>query len=343
MFVQHEEKVEKEEQTAAEEPQLTPEQYLAEQKRAIRHRAIWFLSAGILITAFLLLAFALGYATLGDLFNNIFFILGLFITAGGVWGVFYAKNLSLKDLIPTPEAIEFLREAQNRKPYFSYILVGSLIVVTVFQLLSERVESIFDIGEKSAEIAGLIKPLVWQGEYWRVLTAATLHGIFPIHLYFNAQALYGFGGLIESLSNRAHLPVVFLLSVIGGGLLSLFFMPDVWSIGASGGIMGLIGYMAVFGYRRRRQLPPDFLKRMLINIGFIAAFGVIAYQIIDNFAHFGGFLTGAVYGFVQIPRDLQKNPRAVGSLTEIFGLTALGIFIFICILSILLITKTIVL
>lgn len=323
------------------EPKLTPEEYLAEQKRAIRRRASLFLGGGVLITAFHLFRIVAGFGSSADLFQSISFIFGLFGFVGGVWGIFYARNLSLKDLIPAPEAIEFLREAQNTKPYFSYILVGSLVVVTLFQLLTERVESIFELGAKSAETAGLIKPLVWRGEYWRLLTSATLHGIFPIHLYFNAQALYGFGNLIESLSNRAHLATVFLLSIVGGGLLSLFFMPDVWSIGASGGIMGLIGYMAIFGYRRRRQLPPDFLKSMLINIGFIAAFGVIAYQIVDNFAHLGGFLTGAVYGFVQVPRDLHKNPRSVGALAEVFGLIALGIFIFTCILTVLLLTKTI--
>ncbi|MDQ3322537.1 MAG: hypothetical protein M3525_08935, partial [Acidobacteriota bacterium] len=69
--------------------------------------------------------------------------------------------------------------------------------------------------------------------------------------------------------------------------------------------------------------------------------GIIAYQIIDNFGHLGGLITGAIYGFIQVPKDLHKNPRSVGAVTEIFGLIALGIFIFTCILSILLITKTI--
>jgi rhomboid protease GluP len=203
----------------------------------------------------------------------------------------------------------------------------------------EDSDSYLDFGRKSTEIAGLVKPLVWQGEWWRLLTYAALHGIFPLHLYFNAQALYGFGSLIEYLSNRAHLAIVFLLSVIGGGLLSLFFMPEVKSIGASGGIMGLIGYMAIYSYRRKRQLPPDFFRSMLVNIGFIAAFGVIAYQIVDNFGHLGGLLTGAAYGFVQIPRDLHKNPRKTGALAEALGLVSMGVFVFISILTILLLLQ----
>lgn len=80
---------------------------------------------------------------------------------------------------------------------------------------------------------------------------------------------------------------------------------------------------------------------MLVNIGFIAAFGVVAYQIVDNFAHLGGVLTGAIYGFVQIPKDIHKNPREVGTIAETFGLIALGIFIFTSILSVLLILNLI--
>jgi membrane associated rhomboid family serine protease len=322
-------------------PQLTLEEFLASQKSVIRQRAYWFLAGGGLITLFLLFRLLGGFVSVQDLFRSIFFILGLFGLVGGIWGIYYANKLTLADLIPSAEAIDFLQQARDTKPYFSYILVGSIVIVSVFQLLTEKVESIFEVGDQSAEVAGLVKPLVWKGEYWRLLTSATLHGIFPLHLYFNAQALYGFGSLIETLSNRAHLAMVFLLSIIGGGLLSLFFMPDVVSIGASGGIMGLIGYMAIYGYRRKRQLPPDFLKSMLVNIGFIAAFGIVAYQIIDNFGHLGGLLTGAAYGLFQIPKDLHQNPRNAGKIAETSGFLALGIFIFTCILSVLLMLKLI--
>jgi rhomboid protease GluP len=103
-------------------------------------------------------------------------------------------------------------------------------------------------------------------------------------------------------------------------------MPNVDSIGASGGIVGFIGYLAVFGYRRKQQLPPDFLKRVMINIAFIALLGALAYQMIDNAAHLGGLLAGAAYGFVQIPRRLEEDPREVNWLIEAFGLVALTIF-----------------
>jgi len=181
--------------------------------------------------------------------------------------------------------------------------------------------------EKSIEAAGFVKPaFIDDGQYWRVLTGGALHGGL-LHIYFNSQALYGFGSLMEFLSNRAHIAIVFLLAVIGGGLLSLVFMPEGTSVGASGGIMGLIGYMAIYAYRRREQLPPDFLKTMLINVGFIAAFGIIAYQLVDNFAHIGGFLVGAIYAFIQVPRDLTADPRKTSKVLDTLGIIAIAVYI----------------
>jgi membrane associated rhomboid family serine protease len=332
------------------EPSLSPEEFLAEQKRAIRKKSFWALGAG----AFLVVVNIAGVwalinyfpefleeANLEDksfisiLFRNILFLLGLFFLAGGIWGYFHAKNLKLEDFIASPEAVAFLEQARGTKPFYSYILVGGIVVVYLAQLLVDwqnpRASNEIPY---SIELAGFVKPLFRQGEWWRILTGGALHGGL-LHIYFNSQAFYGFGSTIEYLANRAHLALVFLLAVIGGGVLSLIFMPAVTSVGASGGIMGLVGYLAVYGYRRRRHLPPDFLKSMLINIAFIAAFGLIAYKFIDNFGHLGGLLVGAVYGFLQVPRELEKNPRATNAYLKILGLIALIIFSAVCAVSVL--------
>jgi len=91
--------------------------------------------------------------------------------------------------------------------------------------------------------------------------------------------------------------------------------------------MGIFGYLLIYAYKRKAQLPPDFLKSLLINVAFIAGFGIIAYQLIDNFAHVGGFLVGAVYAFIQVPKDLTADPRKVGKFVEIAGIVALAIYI----------------
>jgi hypothetical protein len=99
--------------------------------------------------------------------------------------------------------------------------------------------------------------------------------------------------------------------------------------------------MTVYAFKRRKLLPDGFLKNMLFNVGFMLFVGIMINGSkielkIDNFGHLGGLITGAVYGLIQIPGDLYKNPTEVSGLTRILGLAALAVFILTCLFSALL-------
>ncbi len=246
-------------------------------------------------------------------------------------------SLQYEKEVPDEQA-ETVQRAPLVVPYYSIILIAALVAVSLAQFAVDGKNAFLLGGETSTLLAGFVKPLFVQGEYWRILTGASLHG-GAIHLLFNCYALYVLGKLIETLSNRAHLAIVFLLSAIGGGVLSLIFLPDGVSVGASGGIVGFLGYLAAYGFLRRKLLSNAFLKSMLFNIGFIAFYGILMNQKIDNYGHLGGLIVGAVYGFIQIPKDLHQDPREAANFTQIAGLAALGIFIAVCLFSILLIFR----
>ena len=216
-------------------------------------------------------------------------------------------------------------------PLYTIILIAAIGAVFVAQMLAGLSTSI--------DAAAFDKPAFLRAhEYWRILTGATLHG-GPLHVIMNCYAFYSFGKVFEQLSNRAHLAIVFLLSAIGGGVLSLIFVPDGVSVGASGGIVGLIGYLAVYAFRRRQFISADFRKNLLINIGFILIFGLVLFQQIDNCGHIGGLIVGAVYAFMQIPSDEYADPREAGKFVQTAGLASLGIYIATCVFSILLILR----
>jgi membrane associated rhomboid family serine protease len=224
-------------------------------------------------------------------------------------------------------------EPQKNIPIYSFILIACIIVVSIVQLTTDL--------DKSIVLAGFVKPdFIYNHNYWRIFTGGALH-IGIIHLAFNSYALYSFGRLIETLSNKAHLANVFLISIVGGGLLSLATNPEGTSAGASGGIIGFLGYMAVYAYKRRKLFSPDFLKSLLTTIGYNAFIGLFVLRSIDNSAHLGGLLAGAIYGFIQIPSDLQEDPRTVSSNTDLIGMVSLGFFIIVSIFSILLILQII--
>ena len=225
------------------------------------------------------------------------------------------------------------------KPIYTYALLGCIAIVFAAQFLTSKDPEFISIDRYSAFYAGFDKQaFLHGGEYWRILTGATIHsGI--LHFLMNSYALYSFGRLVELLSNRAHLTIVFILSAIGGGLLSLIFNPDVTSVGASGGIVGLLSYLAVYAFIRREFINPAFRKNLLINIGFILVFGVLLFNQIDNFGHIGGLIVGAIYGFLQIPRDASVDPRAASRLVRILGLAALIVYFLTSILSVLLLVN----
>jgi len=215
-------------------------------------------------------------------------------------------------------------------PIYTYVLLASIIAVAIVQFAAGLDESV--------DAAGFVKPDFIRGQYWRIVTGAALHGGLA-HIALNGYALYSFGRIFELLSNRAHLSIVFLLAAISGGVLSLLFVPEGRSVGASGGIVGLLSYLAVYAFKRYQFISPEFRRSLLINIGFIIVFGLALYQIVDNWGHIGGLLAGAVYGLIQIPRDPYVNPGEAGGAASLIGLACLCVFVAASIFSIFLIFR----
>jgi len=197
------------------------------------------------------------------------------------------------------------------------IMTAILGLIAVVQLLTGMRESV---------IAGaLIKPFVRQGQWWRMLTCAFLHGS-ALHILFNGLALYRIGKLLEFLTNRGSLLLVYFLSVISGSTFSMIFMPEATSLGASGGIIGLFGFLAVLAYKRRSFMPPGFLKSILQNLIIIAVIGGIAHNYIDNASHAGGLLAGIIAGWFLVP-DRGMLPIRSSKFMKWIGNVLFGFYI----------------
>jgi membrane associated rhomboid family serine protease len=66
--------------------------------------------------------------------------------------------------------------------------------------------------------------------------------------------------------------------------------------------MGVVGFLAVIGLRRRHLLPRGFLKSIAMSVALTAATGLVAHSYIDNAAHAGGFVGGLMLGAVYVTR-----------------------------------------
>jgi membrane associated rhomboid family serine protease len=233
--------------------------------------------------------------------------------------------------------VEYAPRPREPIPRYTYMLLGGIAAVFLAQVIcGDGLRSLLIGDEYSAFVAGFVKPYFLKyHEYWRILTGAAIHG-GVVHVLMNGYALLILGRVMEMLTNRAHLAIVFLLACIGGGLLSLYMLPNSVSVGASGGIVGLLGYLTVYAFRRRKFISSEFRKGMLINIGFLFFFGLVLMNIVDNYGHLGGLIVGLVYGVIQIPSDEYVDPREANFVTKVLGVVSIVIFIAACFLAIVL-------
>ncbi len=244
----------------------------------------------------------------------------------------------------TPDKLRTeVREIRSRPPprrgppRLTRLLAGVIGAVFAAQVLPGILQGIGIQGgiDVSAQVAGVNKEAVRAGAWWLLLTGTMLHG-HVLHFVMNILGFMALGRILEAFSHRAFVPLVFLLSAIGGSLASQLLLPGGLSVGSSGGILGLFGFLAVMAFRRRHLMPPGFGRAIAVDVGVIVMMGIVGYGMIDNAAHGGGMLTGALLGLAAIPKDGAEPywdpPRWVqaaghAALAEVILIAALAIFL----------------
>jgi len=190
--------------------------------------------------------------------------------------------------------------------------------------------------ENSVAAAGLIKSSAVHGEWWRLLTGALLHANMN-HVYYNVVALFLFGGVVERIASRPILPLVVLLSALGGSVASLMLLPNTTTVGISGAVMGVMGFFLAYQLTRSPRLPLGAFVWVGANIGINLVVGAVAYSTIDNAAHIGGLLTGLLLGAMftashraenQMPIQLPATARVLGLSSATVLIAAIGFTVF---------------
>jgi membrane associated rhomboid family serine protease len=140
-------------------------------------------------------------------------------------------------------------------------------------------------------------------ELWQVVTYAFLHGGL-LHLGFNMFALYMFGGPIEQVFGGRRYLIYYFVCVVSAAIAQLAVSAMTGtvypSIGASGGVFGLLLAYAIYFPRNRIMLlfPPIPMPArvfVLVYAGLELFFGVTGTQEgVAHFAHLGGLVGGFV-------------------------------------------------
>ena len=133
---------------------------------------------------------------------------------------------------------------------------------------------------------------------WRLVMAVFLHGSL-LHIGFNMWVLMDIGPQIEELYGSARYFFIYVVTGIGGYLLSSSF--GHFSIGGSGALLGLIGVLLAIT-TGRRSAGMRMLRQQIIRwLVYILIWGLL-FPGIDNMAHLGGLVSGFLLGRIMMDR-----------------------------------------
>jgi membrane associated rhomboid family serine protease len=214
-----------------------------------------------------------------------------------------------------------VRRAMITQPYMTYALIAVFVVIWIFEYATMSLHPTAsgpDICSWGALPNAELYPSFGQSPacdvtWWRFISSAFLHDPTNVyHVLFNSIAMLFIGRLVEQLYGRLVLLGVFLITAIGGGLLWVAVssygptlpgvLPATISLGASGGIAGLVGFLLMLGRVQGKNVPVGITHTVrnyavtviVLNVVLTFVFGPTLD--INNYAHLGGLITGAALG-----------------------------------------------
>jgi membrane associated rhomboid family serine protease len=214
----------------------------------------------------------------------------------------------------------------NRPTPVAFSLIGISVVLFVVPrvapgLAEPTVRWARDLIEQYAAQANW---LVADGEWWRVLTAAFLHGS-STHLLFNMWALYIFGPELERQVGSLTFATLYLATAAAGGAAAFYLSDEITLlVGASGAIFGLFGVWLIGSWRiRHTRAGAALYRQLLVLLGINAVFS-FAVPRISWQGHLGGFVAGLLIGYLwgQMPTKTTSNRTSIAAAVGVLAIIA---------------------
>lgn len=274
----------------------------------------------------------------------LFVLLGFFPWYRGRKRLSRARAWAVGEMAEDARVLRFEIWLVSQKTPVTRLLLGLLALVGLVQLFVEvRIfnqanhlyglqgllglkEFIFRGFVPTIKAAGLTKFDGAASDTWRLATAPFLHGHW-VHWAMNASALAYLGKRVELFARWPHLVMAYVISAWIGGEASARFTTKM-SVGASGGLMGLLGFLLVFESLHRRLVPESSRRRLLAGVVLTAGLGIVFSHIIDNAAHAGGLVAGMVYAALVFPKS--ASPHRPGTTMADVLLGGAGIGVLVC-------------
>ncbi|HYB96971.1 MAG TPA: rhomboid family intramembrane serine protease [Vicinamibacterales bacterium] len=213
---------------------------------------------------------------------------------------------------------------------FVSIVTGGTIILYVLSLILSR-DGLQMMLAPAGQILYLLgasgaMPVVGEGRWWTLLTAAWLHGGI-MHIFFNVLWIRQLGPEIANLYGAGRMIIIYTLSSIAGFGLStaMYFSPiqppffggALLTVGASAPIFGLLGALVHYGQRT----GSSHVGRAGLQYALIMGVMGFLFPGVDNSAHLGGFAGGYLASRFLDPLKSERIDHlaiAVGCLVVTF-------------------------
>ena len=203
-------------------------------------------------------------------------------------------------------------------PVVTYFLIVLNVLVFFGEVLSGAGTGGSFGGSSSLLSEGAVsRPTVADGELYRLVTSGFLHAGIG-HLLFNMLSLYILGSLLEPAVGRVRFAVIYFVSILGGSFGVVLLEPTAPSVGASGGVFGLMGAAIVVLWRRGVN-PMESGLGIWLGLNLLITFAV---PNISIGGHLGGLAAGTIAAIVMF--DLSERSRMPRNVATLLG-AAVGV------------------
>jgi len=171
------------------------------------------------------------------------------------------------------------------------------------------------------------------GEWWRLISYQFLH-VGLLHIGLNMWVLWSVGRLTERLYGRLPFLTLYILSGIGGALLSIAWGPTRETVGASGAIFGVLGAFLGYLSHARGSVPRSVFRAHWLPTVLFVVFNIgsgAVQPLIDNSVHIGGLILGFLLGWM-LARPLTEQAAPVNLSGRAVGAGAAAAAIYLSLL-----------
>jgi rhomboid protease GluP len=195
------------------------------------------------------------------------------------------------------DVIDMFKFLIPKRPHFVTSIILDLNIFIFLLMLFSGVHIISPTGLELLEWGANRRSETISGDWWRLITSMFLHGGI-MHLFLNIYGLVLASIFIEPILGSVRYAIIYFTSGIIGSIASICWHENTVSGGASGAIFGLCGAVlalaltGIFAKEGRRLILILFGPYVLINLlmGLVGG--------IDNAAHLGGLISGAVVALI---------------------------------------------